>query len=376
MPTFTDGTVPTAANLNSIATGINNLGVLLTGVAATRQIIPVSTCSINATHSIPNAADTSVIFDVAAGVNEDHLWVASVGQPTVNTAGIYVIWAQVNFDYNAAGVRAAHITVNGTSIAANAVAGGSGNPANVIGNIGTAFLLVSPPLSLTAGTVLHLLVFQNSGAALNLIPNESGTSLSLIRIGAYRGWVPVTTPMPTFATGAIVHQAQLNLLSAGVNNLSLILAGVPATRTYVPAAAANINASQSIPNAADTTVTWNTTSINNDSMWSSGAADHLLIQTAGVYVALARTHFTSNATGTRAAHILLNGTNIIANSVAVTAVNAVGVSADTIFTAMTPPMRLSVGAALYLSVYQNSGAGLNLLTSLSGTMLAAIRIGA
>lgn len=181
--------------------------------------------------------------------------------------------------------------------------------------------------------------------------------------------------MPTFTTGAIVHQYQLNLLAAGITNLSLLLNGVPPTRSYIPAVAVNLTGSQSIPNNTDTTVTWAAAGVNNDTMWASGAADHLLIQTGGVYVAVARPHFASNPTGTRACHIMLNGTSIIANSVAVAASNAVGVSADTIFTAMTPPMRLAPGATLYLSVFQNSGGALNLLTSLSGTMLSAIRMG-
>lgn len=181
--------------------------------------------------------------------------------------------------------------------------------------------------------------------------------------------------MPTFTDSAIVHQGQLNLLSAGINNLSLLAAGVVAPRAYIPAAAANINATQSIANATDQTVVWNAASPNNDGMWASGAADHLIVQSAGVFVGFARVHFASNGTGSRACHVMLNGTSIIANSVGVISVNAVGVSADTIFTCITPPMRLAAGAQLYLSVYQNSGGALNLLTTLSGTMLSAIRIG-
>lgn len=183
MPTFTDATVPTAANLTSIATGINNLGTLLTGVAGTRLVIPVSSAYINTTQAIPTGADTVVTLNVPT-VNEDFLWVPSVGHQVINTAGIYVVWAQINFDYNATGIRAAHILLNGTSVGSNSVAAGSGNPANVVGNIGTAFVAMSPPMSLSAGAAVYLSVFQNSGGNLNLIPNESGTSLSVIRVGA------------------------------------------------------------------------------------------------------------------------------------------------------------------------------------------------
>jgi hypothetical protein len=185
----------------------------------------------------------------------------------------------------------------------------------------------------------------------------------------------MTTPMPTFADGAFVHQASLNLLSAGVTNLSTLLNGVVPTRSYIPAVGAKLTSSQSVANATDQTVSWSSTSLSNDGMWVNTLPQQLTLQTGGVFIAWAQVHFTSNSTGTRACHIMLNGTSIIANSVAVTAVNAVGAAADNLFTCMSPPMRLAPGATLYLSVFQNSGVSLNLLTTLSGTTLSAIRIG-
>jgi len=183
------------------------------------------------------------------------------------------------------------------------------------------------------------------------------------------------TGLPTFTAGQFVRQGPLNQLSTGINNLSYLLTGVAATRAYIPAGTVSINASQSIANNTDQTVTWATAGVNNDVMWSAGSPDHLTVVTAGVYICWARTHFASNATGHRAAHLMINGTSIIANSLAVRAVPAVGTSADTIFTCITAPTRLPVGATIYLSVYQNSGGALNLLTALSGTMLAALRVG-
>lgn len=186
--------------------------------------------------------------------------------------------------------------------------------------------------------------------------------------------VPITG-MPTFVTSTFVHQAQLNLLSTGINNLSYLLTGVAATRNYIPAGSASINTSQTISNNQDQTVSWNVAGLNNDVTWSAGAPDHLTIVTPGVYIAWAQAHFAVNATGHRALHVMTNGTSIIANSVAVGAVTAVGVSADTILTALSPPMRLSAGATIYLSVYQNSGGNLNLLNTLSGSFLALARWG-
>lgn len=181
--------------------------------------------------------------------------------------------------------------------------------------------------------------------------------------------------LPTFVAASMVRQANLNALSTGLNNLSLLASGLVVPRSYVPAVGVNTNANQSIANNVDQTVSWNAASVNNDVMWAVGAPDHLTIKSAGMFIFWARAHFVSNATGHRAAHIMVNGTSIIANSIGVTAVSAVGTSADTIFTCITQPTLLPAGATVYLSVYQNSGVALNLLTTLSGTMLAAIRIG-
>lgn len=181
MPTFTDATVPTATNLNALVTGITNLAVLTNGLGVTRQVIPTSSMYLNTTKSVPNGADTVVSLP-AVTINEDNLWVASVGHMTIHTAGIYVAWAQVNWDGNATGQRAGHILLNGTAIS-NSVAAYAANAVTTTG-VGSCYLMITPPMSLAVGAQIYLSVFQNSGGPLNLIPNESGTSLSVIRLGA------------------------------------------------------------------------------------------------------------------------------------------------------------------------------------------------
>lgn len=181
MPTFTDGSITTAANLNAIATGISNLGTLLTGIAATRLYIPTVAATINAPQAMPTALDTLVDLTNAT-INNDYDYVTSRSEPTIQTAGIYVAYAQVNWDGNTAGVRAAHILLNGTAIS-NSVAASTTNPVTTAG-VGTCTVLMTPPMSLAAGAILYLSVFQNSGGNLNLILNESGTYLTVIRLGA------------------------------------------------------------------------------------------------------------------------------------------------------------------------------------------------
>jgi hypothetical protein len=185
----------------------------------------------------------------------------------------------------------------------------------------------------------------------------------------------MTTPMPTFVDGDLVRQGPLNLLPTGITNLSLLLNGVPPTRSYIPAVSVSLNTPQLVPNNTDKTLSWNTSGVNNDAMWVNTDPTKITVKTGGVYVAVAQVHFTANATGMRACHIMLNGTSIIANSVAVTAVNNLNAGAGNAFTAMTNPMRLAPGATIYLSVFQNSGGNLNADIGESGTFLAVYRWG-
>jgi hypothetical protein len=181
MPTFADSVVVHATSLNSLSTGINNLNSLLTGAVAPRAYVPTATASINTTHSTNNATDTIVTFDASA-VNNDSMWVASVSQFTIQTAGIYIAWAQGCYTANATGIRTAHILLNGTSVASNSVARYS-----QVAPSGTdlaTMCMKTPPLSLAVGATLYFSAWQSSGGALNLDVGLSGTFMGVMRVGS------------------------------------------------------------------------------------------------------------------------------------------------------------------------------------------------
>lgn len=180
MPTFTDGVVVNAATLNKLSTGINNLNSLLTGAVPPRQYVPTSTASINVTHSLANVTDTIITLD-AAGVNNDGMWIAGQQPFTVQTAGVYVAWGQVNFTANGTGVRTGGILLNGTSVASNSVARCS--EAATSGTDLTTMSMKTQPMSLAVGATLYLTAWQSSGGALNLDPSLSGAFLCVMRIG-------------------------------------------------------------------------------------------------------------------------------------------------------------------------------------------------
>lgn len=180
--------------------------------------------------------------------------------------------------------------------------------------------------------------------------------------------------MPTFTDGAFVHQADLNLLSHGIDQLSLLLTGVPAPRSYIPTATAKLTATQSTTNRTDKTVTFDAAGVNNDVMWVA-AQSAFIVQTGGVYVAHGQASFVANSSGTRSCSILLNGVAPDGNGVALAAEGAVSGTDITTVTCQTQPMALAPGAAIYFNVWQSSGGSLNITNSLSGTFMAVTRLG-
>lgn len=181
MPTFTDGVVVHAVDLTKLSTGINNLNTLLTGAVAPKVIVPTATARLNSTHSTANATDTVITFDVA-GVNNEAIWIAGQQPFTVVTAGVYVAWAQASYIANATGVRTAHILLNGTSVATNAVARASESAPS--GTDLSTFSLKTAPMSLAVGATLYFSAWQSSGGALSLDFNLSGTFMAVQRLGA------------------------------------------------------------------------------------------------------------------------------------------------------------------------------------------------
>ncbi|MGH7743340.1 MAG: hypothetical protein ACREQ5_00760 [Candidatus Dormibacteria bacterium] len=180
--------------------------------------------------------------------------------------------------------------------------------------------------------------------------------------------------MPTFTDGVLVHAASLTSLSAGVNSINSLLTGAVAPRLYVPTATATITSNTSIGNATDTIITFDAAGVNNDTMWAA-AVNHFTIKTAGVYLAWAQCQFAAAAGGIRAAYILLNGTSVVTNAVAAGFRNPQSFGDGNYFTVVTPPLSLAVNATLYFSVFQSSGAALNMTTTSSGAFMGLVRIG-
>lgn len=181
--------------------------------------------------------------------------------------------------------------------------------------------------------------------------------------------------MPTFTDGTLVHQASLNSLSTGINNLSSYLLGAVPPRTYLPYAALHQSAAQSIPTNADTLLNFDTADVNNDNMWVSSANNQLTVQTAGTYAVFAQASFVGNATSDRYLFILMNGTSTSTNAVAEDHQAGLNAGDGNLLHCSAFLPSLAAGATLYLSVWQGSGGALNTVAGRSTPRFYAWRIG-
>ena len=118
--------------------------------------------------SIPNAASSALTFNAERYDSDSmHSTVSNTNRITCVTAGLYRITANLYLASNATGFREAILRVNGvTQIARD----------NKMALTGTVTALnPTTEWRLAAGDYVEVLVFQNSGAALNVVAGASET---------------------------------------------------------------------------------------------------------------------------------------------------------------------------------------------------------
>lgn len=128
-------------------------------------VIPSARVYNNAVIAVANNTDVVLTFNSERyDTDTIHSTITNTSRLTCKTAGIYDIWAAVEFAGNATGIRYLSIRLNGTTYIAR------------IGAPATSTIIhalnVSCHYSLTANDYLEALVYQNSGAALNV--NSAG----------------------------------------------------------------------------------------------------------------------------------------------------------------------------------------------------------
>jgi len=165
LPGFLTGSVPNAANLNTLAAGVSALSRITIGKAASVQ--PSARPVLKVVRNQPITLTTAVLTFVAweaAPLNTDGMWFNPQGaQINIVTPGWYRIAAGVSYDPGAPSLRICRVFINGTADPGNGVADsdvvmGTGIGAN------SCRCQVQAYEHLDVGATIQLGVFQNSGA--------------------------------------------------------------------------------------------------------------------------------------------------------------------------------------------------------------------
>jgi hypothetical protein len=181
IPSFTDGMIVHATDLNALAQNLTNLYLYNNAGFTTQK--PCAIVRATTGQVIPNNADTVLNFQSAV-INTDNMWTASApGVLTVQHPGIYLLNGQVFYqaigaptlNTNAGG----YICVNGTTSSTNAVGAGGANAGQ--GAAGPTANM-SALVNLAAGATIFLEATHTYGASTTLRTNFGGSFLAAIFI--------------------------------------------------------------------------------------------------------------------------------------------------------------------------------------------------
>lgn len=181
IPTFTDGQIVHATDLNAMASNLTNLYTYnQAGFTSQKPCVIVKQTTGQA---IPNNADTVLNFQTAI-INTDNMWTASVpGQLTIQHPGIYLLNGQIFYQAigsptlatNAGG----YLCVNGTNSSLSAIgAGGTNAGQGAAGPTANMAALVN----LAAGATVFLEATHTYGASTTLRTNFGGSWLAAVFI--------------------------------------------------------------------------------------------------------------------------------------------------------------------------------------------------
>lgn len=130
------------------------------------------------------------------------------------------------------------------------------------------------------------------------------------------------------------------------------------------------NASQSIPNATETSVTWTGVIADNEGFWNSANPSRIVAPFTGVMRLSGGLGFATNGTGTRAIDVYLNGSGAAYRNV----VNCLGqLTASDQIVNFVVDVTVNVGDYVEIRTSQNSGGALNCMLSTTNLDVLMIR---
>lgn len=143
------------------------------------------------------------------------------------------------------------------------------------------------------------------------------------------------------------------------------------SNTARPVVLVKRSTSRSVATGTDTLETFDQVLVDTDHLFSAALPDRIVVQTPGVYIAVAANNFTANGTGYRVLDILALGTHPVNNVIGGN--TDAGISGGpNLMQAVSAPFPFDAGSELFLNMYQTSGGSLSTLTTYGGTWLAVI----
>jgi hypothetical protein len=134
---------------------------LLADLPAELQVVPACRVSHNVDQSITNNTATVLAFNLERyDTDTMHSTVTDNSRITINTAGVYVVTANILFEGNATGARHVELRLNGTTIIGYVVA----TPTGTVGQR----VEVTTQWKFAATDYVEVRVTQTSGGALNV----------------------------------------------------------------------------------------------------------------------------------------------------------------------------------------------------------------
>jgi len=122
IPSFTDGTIVHQSDLNALGSNLTNLYNFCQGGFRTQRPFVIANQTV--AQNIASGAGISLLSLNTTIVNTDNMWVPSQPtQLTVNTAGVYLVIAQVVWTNSFTGYRGIVLFVNGTTVPTNFISG-------------------------------------------------------------------------------------------------------------------------------------------------------------------------------------------------------------------------------------------------------------
>lgn len=173
LPTFRDGVLTTAANLNALSANVANLYTVAAGGATLRK--PSCVVRVTGTIALATGADVVITWGTA-DVDNDLMY--NSGTPTfltVNTAGVWKLDLITGTNGAYGDSLSTHLMVNGTTASTNGV-GFTKDFKSFRGR-------TTATLSLAVGATIYGSVGQSSGSSKNAATGTAGCRLEAVYVG-------------------------------------------------------------------------------------------------------------------------------------------------------------------------------------------------